>query len=337
MQNYDPPKTLRHKARKLAACAYNLAPQFIQNKINSEFPKVLMYHRVVDPAQLSWELESGMFVTPESFAMQMEVLKNNFNVISTEELVLGLSKKKKLPAKSVSITFDDGWRDTFDNALPVLKSLKLPADVFVATNFIETNQLFWTDKVAIAFSTEPLKVHELLQKFGAFTPQTSKNPDPIFSEKNFNLESAIFLLKAASFKNRMKVVDALEPLIDYPNRQFMNWSEVKELTTNNISIGSHTHSHRFSTEMSSEELAQDLELSKKLILEKTESKTNSLFCYPNGDYNNKTQVTLKQFSFSAALSVHRNHLLDKFPPVIGRIGIHQDISYSEDLFVLRLA
>jgi len=91
---------------------------------------ILMYHNI-------GYQKSGFFVTPENFTKQMEFIKKNgYQVISLDELVVSIRGKKRLKRNKVVITFDDGYKDNFQYAYPVLKKLGFPATIFLITDFI---------------------------------------------------------------------------------------------------------------------------------------------------------------------------------------------------------
>ncbi len=91
---------------------------------------ILMYHNI------GYE-KGGFFVTPENFAKQMMYIKKNgYEVITLDELVRSIKDKKNLKRNKVVITFDDGYKDNFQYAYPVLKKLEFPATIFLVTDFI---------------------------------------------------------------------------------------------------------------------------------------------------------------------------------------------------------
>jgi peptidoglycan/xylan/chitin deacetylase (PgdA/CDA1 family) len=86
---------------------------------------ILTYHSIDDSG-------SVISVSPEKFRAQMYHLRDkNFNVIPLKDIVLCLDKKISLPPRSVAITFDDGFKNFYDIAYPVLKNLGLTATVFL--------------------------------------------------------------------------------------------------------------------------------------------------------------------------------------------------------------
>ena len=73
---------------------------------------------------------------PEDFQRQMGYLKSNFSVVSLAEFHELRTRNAALPAKTAVITFDDGFRDNYEYAYPVLRELGLPATIFLSTGFV---------------------------------------------------------------------------------------------------------------------------------------------------------------------------------------------------------
>ncbi len=102
---------------------------------------VISYHRVSASGKTN-----AMTVSEQAFKAQMNYLKENgYSVISIDEFMDFLDFKIQVPQKSVLITFDDGWRSTYDIAYPILKSLNFPATLFVYTDLVGTQKaLSWS-------------------------------------------------------------------------------------------------------------------------------------------------------------------------------------------------
>ena len=99
---------------------------------------VLCYHRFgVGSSKLT--------VAPAAFEAQMEYLaRNGYTVIPLQRLARFLQGKEPLPAKSVALTIDDGYRSTYEVAFPILRKLGFPATVFVYTDFVGApNAITW--------------------------------------------------------------------------------------------------------------------------------------------------------------------------------------------------
>jgi len=106
---------------------------------------ILMYHSV------SKDASSTHSVTPDNFSRQMRYLdKAGYSVVSLDELVSGIKNGKKFSSKTVVITFDDGFEDNYLFAFPALAKYKMPAIIFLMTDFVgrEDGYLTW-DQVRV--------------------------------------------------------------------------------------------------------------------------------------------------------------------------------------------
>ncbi|MDQ6908861.1 MAG: polysaccharide deacetylase family protein, partial [Chloroflexota bacterium] len=80
----------------------------------------------------------GLSVTPADFAAQMEwLVKNGYHAVFPSELTAAMTQSAPLPTKPIVLTFDDGYRDFYDQAWPVLKQYGLKSSSAVVTNFAD--------------------------------------------------------------------------------------------------------------------------------------------------------------------------------------------------------
>ena len=106
-------------------------------------PAILMYHSVAPGAGAS----SRLVVSPETFDKQMRFLKTRgFHVIPAEEFARNIKMNRKMPPHTVAITFDDGYKDNYTEAFPVLKKYGLPASIFIIINEVgRSDRLSWDE------------------------------------------------------------------------------------------------------------------------------------------------------------------------------------------------
>ncbi|MFH1888708.1 MAG: polysaccharide deacetylase family protein [Candidatus Omnitrophota bacterium] len=104
---------------------------------------IAMYHSV-DPHALP---QNRLALTPETFERQMRFLKNNnYNVLSLEPIAALIEEGKRVPHKTVSITFDDGYKDNYIYAFPILKKYNLPATIFIIIDEVgRPDRLSWKE------------------------------------------------------------------------------------------------------------------------------------------------------------------------------------------------
>ncbi|HEY7910121.1 MAG TPA: polysaccharide deacetylase family protein, partial [Thermomicrobiales bacterium] len=99
---------------------------------------VLMYHYIRINPVASDRLGYNLSVTPADFAAQMQwLVTNGYHTVFPSELNAALTKGGSLPTKPIVLTFDDGYRDFYDQAWPVLKQYGLKASSAVITNFVD--------------------------------------------------------------------------------------------------------------------------------------------------------------------------------------------------------
>jgi peptidoglycan/xylan/chitin deacetylase (PgdA/CDA1 family) len=99
---------------------------------------VLMYHYIRINPVASDRLGYNLSVTPADFAAQMQwLVTNGYHTVFPSELTAALTQGAPLPTKPIVLTFDDGYRDFYDQAWPVLKQYGLKASSAVITNFVD--------------------------------------------------------------------------------------------------------------------------------------------------------------------------------------------------------
>ncbi len=109
---------------------------------------ILLYHGVhpdggVHPGQNS----SRKHIARSEFAAQIEWLAANKPLVSMSGIAAAHCGKHTIPDNSVAITFDDGFLNVMTEAWPVLEEFKVPATIYLATGYIGTGRMMWTDRL----------------------------------------------------------------------------------------------------------------------------------------------------------------------------------------------
>lgn len=119
---------------------------------------VVAFHRIHD------HQVAGITTSVTTFERYCRYFKRHFRVVSLRDLVQKLERREPF-SRELAITFDDGYRDNFENAVPVLERLSLPATFFVVSRWIGTDAVPWWDPwpgVGCSMSWE--QVRELAQR-----------------------------------------------------------------------------------------------------------------------------------------------------------------------------
>lgn len=236
---------------------------------------ILMYHRIADLESDLWKLA----VTPEHFSEHLELLRRSFGVIALRKLVENL-RAETLKPNSIVITFDDGYRDNLHTAKPLLESAGLPATVFVASGYVDSERDFWWDELEQLLQTERrarARDHRALR-------------DRLQRLSPVERQRALDELWATSGATR----PASSTVSTAPEIRALAQGEL-------IEIGAHTVTHpRLSRERRA---AQTDEIrNSKSRLSDLLGRAVDFFSYPHGDYDRRTLQAVADCGFLAACS-----------------------------------
>lgn len=260
-------------------------------------PRVLMYHRINDG-------NSTEGISVCSLRWQLKQIKENFRVLSLHELVEA-STQNALPYNAVALTFDDGYRDFYDLAYPLLQEFDLPATLFITTGFVSGDLWLWPDQIRhIINNTE--KTYIDIERYQASICNDSE-------KKNAWSEIADICL-GTNNNEKFRLIDQLSHLLEVPlpkeapaGFEGVTWSQVCEIANRGlVSIGSHSVSHPSLTKLSTDELNYELSASKQKIETETGFKVHA-FCYPNGqvsDINKQTREAVIHAGYEYALAAY---------------------------------
>ena len=266
---------------------------------------VLMYHRIDIAETDPW----GLCVSPENFEQHLQVLKSEFNVIGTEELLRQVSAKRII-RNAVCITFDDGYADNFIHAKPLLQKYNCPATFFITTGLIGQQKQFWWDELGnmllqtkqlpafLSFKTgneifehhlsEPLLTTEMrrLHKQWKYHEEPPTDRCKLYLkiwERLVPLSYDEIITVMGTLKKWVSA-NLLEDKRSFPMNDFqLNQLKVDPL----FSFGMHTITHPdLSTKKSISQL-KEIDRSKYALEKNYGIKTNML-AYPYGRYNQST-------------------------------------------------
>jgi len=304
-----------------------------------------MFHRIIHKKEPNILLQGGMYVDMNTFKKQVLYLRNRFTIISLDKVlnIFDMTSKNAVNKPYCIFTFDDGWKDFYENAYPILLSYNIHATVFLPTDYIGTNKQFWTDKLAyILCKTE----RDESAFIGLRYKNIIKDIGNLRGSVEAKLESAVKMLKSLPMENIEQILDEIAKKLklksETDTNSFLSWEEVKEMYNSGIvSFGSHTKSHRILTTISEKVIQDELVQSReKLIEEGVVSPSFIPFTYPNGNYTDKIAEMVKEAGYDLALTTESgwNHMTDNKNELfqLKRIGIHQDMSSTNAMLACRI-
>ncbi len=309
-----------HKIGALSSCHY-----FDYSSKDSIY--VLAYHRVdwehaqphLDPKNLS--------TTPEQFDQQMRLLSNEYHPVTVDELLAAVLHDKKLPARSVLVTVDDGYLDFKTYIWPIAKRYGIRPVLFIPTVYVGTG-VFWWDK--LHDSLQHTYLSQIDTPVGTLSLKSNQDRQATFIKLADYMKQSSFDKAFIEINNICK---ELYPDQLFSNRTTLDWDDLRELALGGVILAPHTHSHPALGNINLEQAKFEILESQRLITSEIGS-SNMLFAYPYGSANaiGTTVGELLRglgFNFAFTMRPGRANLLLDDHMYLPRIPIYPKLSLAQ--------
>lgn len=258
---------------------------------------ILAYHRVL-PFDGNFEFDEDLIsATPEGFDWQMNHLRKHYNPMSFRQVAELIDRGEPLPARSVIVTFDDGFDDNFQYVYPALQKNNVPATFFITTDYIGTDTVFWFDW--------SVYLCKKLQRDVTLTAPGSRQEVKLLARDapRERCDKLLRLLKIIPDADRKAMIQELENIVAPRQKYFaaskpMSWQQAREMQQGGlVEFGSHTLSHPVLTQMDKAAITNELSASKQLIENNLQTACTT-FAYPVGGPNAINEEVLHSVSLS---------------------------------------
>jgi len=257
---------------------------------------VLGYHRVLGGRTEDVRTcPPGMVVSTEMFERHVAYAARHYRMVSLDDIEAACEGGRPLPDRACLVSFDDGWRDNYTIARPVLERMGVPAVVFVTTDFIGTRRSFWFTPMMLsllrangrslargdgqAIGWPPDLVAEL--------DRLASLPRPLRAAQLNPLVEGLKRLPESEIEDHVAALVArLGPGASSsdPEPYFLDWDEVRSLDATGMRVASHTCGHKILTQVSEPEAEHELRASRETLQRELGRPVTSI-AFPNGDYS----------------------------------------------------
>ena len=237
---------------------------------------VVCYHRVVE------QVEPGLFpevasASPAMFEQHLDMMGEDHHFVALDDVVSWLGGGAPLPSRALLVTFDDGYRDNYDTAFPILRARSLPATFFVATGHMDTGELLWWDMATLLISGATNSAVDL----PLLGPVTLPGPD----ERTLLARRWVSAAKALPNTARLEALDSLARSVSVPatprSQVALSWDQAREMADAGMTFGGHTKTHPILSRMSPPDARVDMADGLDRIREEL-GRAVTAFAYPNG-------------------------------------------------------
>lgn len=252
---------------------------------------ILMYHSVLEVPDQVQDSLGGIALPTTAFQSQMEVLAKEFHPIDLEQAGRFVTGQGDLPDRAVVVTFDDGYTDNYEVAMPILNRLGVPATFYVTVDCVERRTLPWPSRLRFAFRTTNQKTWtDNAGKLWSLSSGEDREKAYLSACDQFcKVAGATLEAEIARAESELEA-----KLPDHAGELMMTWEQVKALEQNGHIIGSHTMTHPNMAFLKLDDLRRELNDSKRVMESHLASRVRHLSYPCPALFPNWTQQTTEE-------------------------------------------
>lgn len=266
--------------------------------------QILMYHKITSGSD-----PLGLTISPDLFARQLQYLTEQYTIISLAEAVYRL-ESGAIDRDFVVITFDDGYRDNYSVAYPILQRFKAPATIFVTVDAVESGTFGWHRFDSAILGTKRSELDLSGSGLGRYDLTGRRKRERAVVELHRALK------KLPDAKRQAVIAQVLAEHGDpgAVERSMLCWDEVREMQGSGlVTIGAHTLSHPILTRIPHDSALAEIRDGKSRLEQETGAPVE-FFAYPNGgrdDFDEEIVAMVKACGYRAACSTISAEHFDK--------------------------
>ena len=319
------PLKLELRALAKTACAAGLEWTRLGSLVGSwrglkGMPLVVGYHRVVKDFDRSNSLSiSPMLTSSRTFEQHLDWIGRRYRFVSLDELAVTLENEETDGKPVAAITFDDGYRDVYQNAVPMLERRGIPSAVFVVTNLIGTHRLQVHDELHLLLSAmleQPCvslegRWRDLVASLELRDQQPERLTRRLIDAKNpFQATRAVLeTVNQASIDQFLVALRGRVSVLERELRDFqmLDWNMLAEMIEGGMTVGSHTRSHALLANETPQVLRDEVEGSRR-ELEQRLGVPIRHFAYPDGRFDASAIRAVADAGYRSAYTIcaHRD-------------------------------
>ena len=279
--------------------------------INKNVLSVLMYHGFCQsPQRLRYFHCNGMILDIDIFEEHVKSILKYSTPISFKMAVTS----DVIPPNAVVLTFDDGYRNNYFDAFPILKKYNIPSTIFITTGFIDKESYLWTDRLDYILNEAENTIYKLELDGDSLLVDLCTNP-----ARNQTIAKIKHFMKTLPDAKKNHWIDMLESKLGIscswdtiPDElQPLSWDEIREMQQSGlVTFGAHTVTHPILRNCDYATQKFEIHHARKRIEAETGAEC-IYFAYPNGktaDYSKTTIELIKKAGYHAAVTTNSGYV-----------------------------
>jgi peptidoglycan/xylan/chitin deacetylase (PgdA/CDA1 family) len=230
---------LRDSAKRLALRAGGL-PAYHRVR-NAQRLTVITFHRVLDSADpRRRDADPEWTVSVDELASCLAFVKDHYTVVSLDEVLDTRRRGKRLPSRPLLITFDDGWADNEEHALPVLEAARLPAVIFVSADAVGRHAPFWREALRSAWLGG--RIDDAIFR-ALWSGATDGAPARLPARDAGGLAKLLDKLSELTRSRRDALLRTVESRIHDGLRHMLTAEQLRRMRDRGVAVGAHGRTH----------------------------------------------------------------------------------------------
>lgn len=256
-------------------------------------PLVLGYHRMVENFQAAAANSiAPMLISVRTFERQLDWIGRRFEFIALDDFAAWTEGRRRFNRPVAAITFDDGYADLYHHGFPILKRKGIPAAVFVVSDLVGTPRLQTYDELYLLLSSSYLHWHNPRQSLIRLLRSVGIAPlvvERLSRATCDSLRATWALIENVSRAEIVRVADVLRTEVEISDvatqeLRSVDWEMLREMSRSVVTVGSHTRTHVYLTQESSQTVLDETAGSRRKIERKLGMPVQH-FAYPSGGFN----------------------------------------------------
>lgn len=274
-------------------------------------PLLTCYHRVRPEAPEEWHVIPSMLLSVQQFERQLDWLEEHYRIVALDEIGAVEGRANGNGSKpAAAITFDDGYRDIYEYAFPILRRRGIPAGLFLITDLVGTGRVPLHDRLYVLVSAlwrkerkPPLALRRVLDDEGIPPPRVRGwDVDALEVTRALLVQLEQHALRALldALADRVRVDEAV-----WDNFRMLDWEMVEEMRAAGFTVGSHTRTHPTLPREPDDVLEEEIAGSRR-VLERRLGAPAHTFAYPDGRFDARVVRAVARAGYRYAFNTCRH-------------------------------
>lgn len=288
---------------------------------------ILAYHRINTREYIRGNaVMPGMFISSETFKAQVDWFRDNFQLVKLSDMIGWIRKARNWEAPLCAITFDDGWYDNYEYAVPILREYSVPATVFVIGNRIGSSEPDCWDmcfEIVQGVSNLPRDLTGNEEIDCLISAETHDRIEKARMAVNGLRKLAVRELEQVYRRLRWYYGEMLEASAISKRYRKLDWQDIRGMEKYGIEFGYHSKNHYILTQVRNEDMYDEIRLPYERATEEGVT-INRIFCYPDGRYDTHVMDALKVLGYEGAVMLGGGfNRITTNPYALRRLNVHE--------------